>query len=110
MPHIVVEYSDNLETQVKEPDFLPTLHRTVEASGLFNPQAIKARSIGYTHYTLPEGARHFLHVTVSILEGREEKPRRQLADALFSALKKLAPEVDKLSVDIREMDAATYRK
>lgn len=110
MPHIVVEYSSTLQEQMVATRLLHVLHGVVEASGLFDPQAIKARGIGYADVVLPEGAATFVHVTVAILSGRAEAQREVLADQVFQALITALPETDKASVDIREMDTVTYRK
>ncbi len=110
MPHIVVEYSTNVEPAIRSSKLLPALHQAVQATNLFDPQAIKARSIGYADIVLPEGAVSFVHVTVSILSGRTMDQRSALNDAVFGALKSAMPQVDKLSSDIREMTAETYRK
>lgn len=110
MPHIVVEYSSNVEAQFRSSNLLPKLHKAVEDSGLFDPQAIKARSLSYSDIVLPEGAQSFVHITVSILSGRSIEQRQSLNDAVFAALKAAMPDVDKPSSDIREMTVETYRK
>ena len=110
MPHIVVEHSSILETPMRESGLLPALHRAVVDSGLFSPEAVKARSVAYDDVVLPEGAANFVHITVSILSGRSEEQRAALAGDLFTLAQKTLPVADKLSVDIREMCAETYRK
>jgi 5-carboxymethyl-2-hydroxymuconate isomerase len=108
VPHIIVEYSQSLHSHANA--VLKTAHLTVTASGLFDPQAVKGRAMGYATEMLPEGARNFLHITVSILSGRTETERTQLADAVFAAARAITSEIDRLSVDIREMEKTTYRK
>lgn len=110
MPHIVVEYSHNIENLVKSENITKQLHAVVVDSGLFSPDAVKARAIGYHDYILPNGAENFVHVTTSILSGRTVEQRLELNASIFTCLKKLLPNVDKLSCDMREMDAQTYRK
>jgi len=112
MPHIVVEYSSNLTSSVKESDLLRSLHRVVLDSGIFSPEAIKARGVSYDEgdYVLPEGKKSFLHVTVSILAGRDTEPRRQISDSVFKASKALIPSADSVSVNLHEMDEKTYKK
>ncbi len=108
MPHIVIEYSDTLAHTAREA--LENACRCVRDSGLFDLQAIKGRSVAYTHTLLPEGARNFMHVTVSILEGRLEQERAALSKHIFAAVKENAADIDRLSVDIREMTKGTYTK
>jgi 5-carboxymethyl-2-hydroxymuconate isomerase len=108
MPHIVVEYSQSLQPYAAS--VLSVVHQTVTASGLFDEQAVKGRAVGYDLVQLPEGARNFMHITVSILSGRTEVERTRLVDAVFAATRAISPEIDRLSVDIHEMEKTTYRK
>lgn len=110
MPHIVIEYSENLNHQVKSSELTKKAHKTVTDSGLFDPQAVKARSIAYNDVTLPDNAQNFLHITTSILSGRTEEEKKSLSTALFQTAKTAIPEIDKLSVNIHEMNINTYTK
>lgn len=110
MPHIVAEYSDNLATLLREGNVLRALHTVVLESGLFAPEAVKARSMAYKDVILYQGADRFMHITVSILSGRTQEQRAALSKAVFDcALAKLPSNV-KLSVNIHEMNADTYAK
>jgi 5-carboxymethyl-2-hydroxymuconate isomerase len=108
MPHIVMEYSENLHPFIGAA--LRETHQTVTESGLFDPQAVKARSIAYADYILPEGGINFLHVTISILSGRSKEEKLLLSQAAFDVIKRIVANADRLSVDIHEMDKETYRK
>lgn len=108
MPHVVIEYSQNVDTLSSK--ILQAAYNSVKDSGLFDIQAIKGRSICYTHYMLPDGARNFIHITVSILEGRSEEECAALSKQIFNAVKHLSTDIDRLSVDINEMTKATYTK
>jgi 5-carboxymethyl-2-hydroxymuconate isomerase len=109
MPHIVIEYSENLDNEVKGSKLTKLLHKTVVDSGLFSPEAVKARSIFYSDYVLTE-AESFIHVTVSILNGRTVEQRNTLNESVFRAIKKAIPNAQKVSSDIREMDSEVYKK
>ena len=108
MPHIVIEHSDNVDALAGE--ILRAVHTHVSECGLFDPQAVKGRSLSYQQWVLPENALNFMHITVSILEGRTQEERAQLSAQIFQVAKTVAPELDKLSVDIAEMVRATYSK
>lgn len=110
MPHIVVEYSKNLADKLHESQLLQQLHRVTVESELFSPEAVKSRGIAFSDYVLPHGHDRFVHVTVSILEGRTVEQRAGLSDALFTLARGLLPVEVMLSVNIHEMDAETYRK
>ena len=109
MPHIVVEYSENMDDRIRSSALLSALHEHVVASGLFAPEAVKARATLFRDFVLTPPARSFVHVTVSILRGRPEDARVTLRDGLFELLSNLVP-ADRISCEIREMDPATYRK
>ncbi len=110
MPHIVIEYSDNLQKEIKDSGITKKLHKTVIDSSLFSPEAVKARSISYNDYILPEGSKSFIHITVSILEGRSTGQKASLSNSIFDVAKKSISSCDKLSVDIHEMETESYRK
>ena len=110
MPHLVIEYSENLRERVKETQLLKTLHTLVVDSGLFAPSAVKGRSLAYSDYVLPEGANSFIHITLSILAGRTLEQRVALNEKLFQTVHSLIGNVDKLSCNLHEMDKDTYRK
>ena len=110
MPHIVMEHSDNLTQAVKDTQLLKALHQQVVDSGLFSPEAVKARSMAYSDYVLPDGGEQFAHITCAILDGRNEAQRMALSEALFFCAKDHLPDGVKLSVNIHEMNKATYKK
>lgn len=110
MPHIVVEYSENLNTPMRESEVLKALFHTVVDSGLFAPEAVKARAMPYAQYQLPDGGDRFAHITVSILAGRTEQQRAGLSQAVFEAAMAKLPSDVKLSVNIHEMCKETYKK
>lgn len=110
MPHIVVEYSENLKADVKSSDLLAKLFKVVFDAGVFSADAIKARGIAYSDYVMLEGYNSFIHVTTSILAGRDVAIRSALSDAILEATKEAVPAAEKISSNIHEMAAETYRK
>ena len=108
MPHIVIEYSNSLRRHSNA--VMRACHKHLSNCGICDPQAVKARCIPYEKTLLPEGARNFMHITVSLLEGRSEEERVALSQALFALVKEAVEPVDRLSVDIQEMAIATYSK
>jgi 5-carboxymethyl-2-hydroxymuconate isomerase len=106
MPHIVIEYSENLGVI----DLMQELQKLVCEFGLFNPSAVKSRAIAYQDYILADNYNDFIHITISILEGRDEAARCKLSDQAFAIMQHYFSENVKLSLDIREMQASTYRK
>ena len=67
-------------------------------------------SFGYDEVVITGNNESFLHITLSMLAGRTVETRRALAQSISSITKALVPFTDKVSVEIREMDAETYQK
>ena len=112
MPHAIIEYSANVLAYVKPADITRTVHQMMTQSGLFNAGDIKSRCYVVEDYLVGEKGEDgsFVHVQVSLLEGRTSEQKQALSGAIFEALKTLLAQVDQISVDIRDMVRDTYRK
>ncbi|PIE15538.1 MAG: 5-carboxymethyl-2-hydroxymuconate isomerase [Rhodobacterales bacterium] len=111
MPHIVVEYSAHLAEIHCLNDLCATLFEAAAATGVFpDTSAIKVRAIPcpFGHAgTEPKG---FAHATIRLLAGRDEATKAALTRRILAVLDQALPEVGSLSVDIRDIDTATYAK
>lgn len=110
MPHIVIEYSDNLKQQIKESGITKAVHQTVLDSGLFSPESVKARSVSYSDFVLPEGSENFAHIMIALFAGRTAGQKANLSNTVFNTARQKLPDCDKLSVEIRDVDGDSYRK
>ena len=106
MPHCLIECPTTLAARVGERVLLTAVHDAIDASGFFKPGDIKVRIAGYGHYRCGAGEDDFVHVTLSVLDGRSVEQRRSLATATIAALVALLPEVKTLSMDVRDMKRA----
>lgn len=116
MPHIILETTADLQENGAIPDILEALVERLSGYETVAPKAIKAyhtlRSVWQMGESAPEG---FAHCTVCVLTGRPAELKRQIADGLYEELKKHfaaslhAGEIS-LTLELREMDAETYRK
>lgn len=110
MPHFVIEYARKLQTTL---DIDAVMEATFEAgatSGIMNPADIKVRALGYDHARFEGGIDTFLHVTVSMLEGRSDAQKEGLALRLRELLVARFPQVESISIDIRDMNTVAYKK
>ena len=89
---------------------MQAIFEAARSSGLMTPSDIKLRAIGYRDFQLNDGSNGFVHVTVSMLEGRTPEQKEALAIACRGALVNTCPQADAISVDIRDMDAVAYKK
>lgn len=117
MPHLIVEYSANIEEALKLPELLTRLRDCAVASGVFPLGGIRLRGARRDHYLIADGdpANAFVHLTARIGQGRTLEIRQSIAQALFDVLCSQLAELYAerglgISVEIQEIDAATSLK
>lgn len=108
MPHCIIDCPASLAERVGEQTLLAAVHDAIDASGLFKPGDIKARLNTFSHYRCGAGQDDFVHVALYLFAGRSAEQRRSLASAGVAALLGLLPEVEALSMDVREMPRETF--
>ncbi|QJP98961.1 5-carboxymethyl-2-hydroxymuconate Delta-isomerase [Herbaspirillum rubrisubalbicans] len=115
MPHLVLEYTDNLAIDV-QPTLLK-LTQALVASGHFEENAIKARAVRLEHYlvgTAPEAKRAFIALRLAILTGRTLEQKKQVSDLLGAAMQQDQswPQDTQvqITVEVVDMQRETYFK
>ncbi|MEQ8692742.1 MAG: 5-carboxymethyl-2-hydroxymuconate isomerase [Pseudomonadales bacterium] len=116
MPHLIVEYSNNLpEEQLAVPTLLETLCRTAVATGLFPETGLRARAYRADHQRVGAGdlQNAFVHVSMIVGKGRGAEARQSAGSALFDVFKShLAPVIANhpvlLSFEMRELDDVKF--
>lgn len=108
MPHLTLEYTDNLDFEVQP--LLARLHEEVVATGAINLKGIKSRAIRHTQYRIADGNPQyaFVHVGLLIREGRPIEIQKEATRRVMAVLKetfgyRFEKEYLSLSVDIKEM-------
>ena len=88
MPHLIVEYSGNLEESLDLDSLLDCLHRTALATGMFPIGGIRVRAYKAEQYRIADCApeNSFIHVTAIVGAGRPLDRREQVSKTLFDAL------------------------
>jgi 5-carboxymethyl-2-hydroxymuconate isomerase len=115
MPHLTIEYTDNLP-QFNAGGALLALNEALAASGHFEEIDIKSRAVQVGTYLVgtSPGARAFVHVKLAILCGRSIQTRHELSDRLLSVLKATgawpAGTHVQLCVEVQEIERETYSK
>lgn len=116
MPHIHLQTSADLHENGDIPEILQKLVETLCAFETMNPAAVKAYHTLRPNWVVGEGhPEGFAHAEVAVLSGRPEALRIQIADGMFEALREcfstgLSNGEVGVSLELREMAAATYRK
>ena len=108
MPHLTLEYTDNLNFDVQP--LLARLHTEVVATGAINLKGIKSRAVRHTEYRIADGNKEyaFVHVSLLIREGRLIEIQQEAARRVMAVLKdafghRFEKGYLSLSVDIKEM-------
>lgn len=117
MPHLIVEYTDNLPNFPELP-MLDALNETIVASGqVQNEHDLKSRALRTARFrvgTDPSAARGFVHAELRLLAGRTPEIKRDLSDRIAAVLRAQTPQPPgmqvQLSVDIVDMDRGAYYK
>lgn len=88
MPHILIEYSANLEGQLDFPVVLNALADAAVATGVFPLGGIRIRAYATTHYRIADGHpdNAFVHVLLKLGHGRDAATRQRACEAIFSTL------------------------
>lgn len=90
MPHIIVEYSSNLEGRIDIAALLDQIHESALATGVFPIGGLRTRAERRDHYRIAD--RHpdngFIHVQARIGVGRTPDVRQAAAEQIFAVLKR----------------------
>lgn len=89
MPHLIVEYSANLEDQIDLDSLMVKLRDRAVASGVFPLGGIRIRGERRDRYLVADGQPNnaFVHLTARVGQGRDEATRAAAAEALFDVLR-----------------------
>lgn len=116
MPHIHLEYSDNLKDFHSQPILLG-LNQALFVTGHVQVATdIKSRAICQSDYLigLGESNQAYVHVKVSLLSGRDIATKTEISNQLLLALQQLLPKQTHLTVqlcvEVLEMESAFYGK
>jgi 5-carboxymethyl-2-hydroxymuconate isomerase len=117
MPHVIAEYSANLEDRLDVAGLIADLHQVVAASGVADVPAIRTRAARREHFRVGDGnaANGFVHITMRLRVGRPQDTLNALGQALLDAADKRLQNVYAthpvaLTVEMHEIDQLTFRR
>jgi 5-carboxymethyl-2-hydroxymuconate isomerase len=109
LPHLVIEYSANIEDRIALGDLLDKLHAVALTTGVFPIGGLRVRAYRAENYRIADKApdNGFVHVTAQIGHGRPLDVQQRAGEQLFAVLSKhLTPLFDKsplaISLNIQE--------
>ncbi len=112
MPHIIVEYSRDLEQKSDISKLITDMHNQLADQGI-DKSRIKSRAIALSHVVVGDkgGAGSMVHATLLILEGRDDETKSRYGQALYSIMKNFANTLDcecAATLEIRDMSRDFY--
>ncbi|MEG1038549.1 MAG: 5-carboxymethyl-2-hydroxymuconate Delta-isomerase [Pseudomonas sp.] len=116
MPHLHVEYSENLPALDVDRLLLRLNHALVGSGQFADELDIKSRAVALAHYRVGTAmsARAFAHIKLAILSGRSAEVKRQLSASLLAVLHDEVPGtagVDiQLCVEVLDIERDSYSK
>ena len=110
MPHIIVEYAENILTEDEVSTVLNTIHTVVSDSGLFDASHIKTRAYPFKQFTNAGGSEPYLHVQARIKSGRDSDNKKLFSNQIMNALVSLNIPAAVMTVEIIDMDRETYSR
>lgn len=110
MPHVVIEYSESRLAEDVVHAMMQAAFEVCAGSGIMRAEDVKVRAVPLRNVLLQGGAKSFVHITLSMLAGRTAEQKEALAIALRARLGADYPDIDALSIDVRDMDPIAYKK
>ncbi|MEM7031477.1 MAG: 5-carboxymethyl-2-hydroxymuconate Delta-isomerase [Chloroflexota bacterium] len=117
MPHIILEYSANIEQHVDFPTLFSTIHKSVSDIGNVKIGNLKSRARKVEDFCVSDGEadQAFVHLEFRLLAGRTKVIKQQLGHQLLTLLEAAyASSLDSLrlqiTVEIIDIDPNYYFK
>jgi len=117
MPHLTIEYSGNLDSDIKIKRLCDEMRDAMLETGIFPLGGIRVRAFPCTVYTIADGNPDYayIHMTCRVGAGRDEAVRAKAADTLYTAAehfvrKHVGQRPTALSLDLDELHPVTSLK
>lgn len=117
MPHLMIDYSVNVETDVDIGALCDTLRDVAASIDAFPVAGVKVRAVRVDHYAIADGnpEHGFIDISVRIREGRDMETKQNAAQKIFDAANEFVADVMRrrslsLSLELRDIDAALSPK
>ena len=90
MPHLIIEYSANLTSDLDPQTLVDVAHDAVATAGPFALGGVRTRAIRHDEFAVAD--RHpdngFIHLTLYIGTGRDDATKRATGDHILHAVKR----------------------
>jgi 5-carboxymethyl-2-hydroxymuconate isomerase len=118
MPHIIVEYSANLDDQIDIQKLIEAVHQAALRTGVFEVAAVRTRAERRDYYVIADGHEDnaFVAISARVAPGRSRETRQRLGQEIFDAACEYLEKVYErtplaISLEVQEIDnTAAFRK
>ena len=117
MPHLMIDYSANVEPDVDIGGLCNILLDVAASIDAFPLAGVKVRAVRVDHYAIADGSPEhgFIDISVRIREGRDMETKQNAAQKIFDAANEFVADVMRrrslaLSLELRDIDAALSPK
>ena len=112
MPHIIIEYSDNIEKYLKIDPLIKKVHTTAVDTGIFPLGGLRVRAAKRESYEIADGHpdNGFVHVELKIGPGRDKKSKTSALKQIFSTVEEYLRPIHEnsplaMSAELNEFDS-----
>ncbi len=112
MPHIIFEYSSDLNEKIDIQPLLQDVHNTLADQGV-DKSRIKTRAVSLPYYVVGDHGANgpMVHITILLLAGRDNETKKKYSHPIHqlvtSELAKVIPEAA-VTLEVRDMDPENY--
>lgn len=111
MPHLMVDYSPNIDDRIDMSAFCDTLRRAAIETGVFPMPGIRVRAMRADHVSIADGqAQHgYIDISIRLRAGRSDADKQAATQHIFDAAQRaLEPALARfsiaLSLEMRDID------
>jgi len=110
MPHCIIEHSADLLDICSAEKLMNAVFIGASQSMLFDDHDIKIRALSFDHYQTSNTTNAFVHIIIKVLDGRTIEQKAGLSSLILSSVQKLDLKNTSLTVEIVEIESASYGK
>ena len=112
MPHIIIEYSDNIEKKIKLETLIEKVHATAIDTGVFPLGGLRVRAAKREYYKIADGHpdNSFIHIELKVGPGRDKKTKISALKQIFASVETYLKPVHEngplaMSAELNEFDS-----
>ncbi|TDR31941.1 5-carboxymethyl-2-hydroxymuconate Delta-isomerase [Hydromonas duriensis] len=111
MPHIVIEYAQDIVAECPISTLMEAAHQGAMDSGLFsNAYDIKTRAMAYADYRVGHTQDCFIHICIHLLSGRSDEQKTKLTHSILKRMQHVVTCAQVITVEAMDMNRASYAK